>query len=67
LLYLSKIATVFITPVGLCIGLTFLGIFLMAARLRKTGLGLVVLGTALLWIAAVPVTSRFLLGSLERQ
>ena len=67
MLYLSKIATVFITPLGLCIGLTFLGIFLMAARLRKTGLGLVVLGTTLLWVASMQVTSRSVPGSLERQ
>ena len=67
MLYLSKVATVFITPLGLCIGLMLLGLLLMAARLRKTGLGFMVLGTALLWIAAMPVTARFLLGGLERQ
>jgi uncharacterized SAM-binding protein YcdF (DUF218 family) len=67
LLYLSKVATVFITPFGLCIGLMILGLLLMAARLRKTGLGLVVFGTTLLWVASMPVTSRSLLGSLERQ
>jgi uncharacterized SAM-binding protein YcdF (DUF218 family) len=67
LLYLSKIATVFITPLGLCIGLTLFGLVLMSVRLRRTGAGFVVLGTALLWIAAMPVTARFVLGSLERQ
>ena len=67
MLYLSKIAIVFITPLGLCIGLMILGLLLMAARLRKTGLGLVVFGTALLWVASMPVTSRSVLGSLERQ
>ncbi len=67
MLYLSKIATVFITPLGLCIGLTLFGLVLMSVRLRRTGAGFVVLGTALLWIAAMPVTARFVLGSLERQ
>jgi uncharacterized SAM-binding protein YcdF (DUF218 family) len=67
LLYISKIATVFITPLGLCIGLTLFGFVLMSVRLRRTGAGFVVLGTALLWIAAMPVTARFVLGSLERQ
>jgi uncharacterized SAM-binding protein YcdF (DUF218 family) len=67
LLYLSKIATVFITPLGICLGFVILGLLLMAARLRKTGLGFMVLGLALLWIAAMPVTARALLGSLERQ
>jgi uncharacterized SAM-binding protein YcdF (DUF218 family) len=67
LLYLSKIATVFITPLGMCIGLVLLGLVLMAVRLRRLGVGFVVLGTALLWVAAMPVTARVLLGSLERQ
>lgn len=67
LLYLSKIATVFVTPLGLCMGLMILGLLLMAARLRKTGFGSVVLGVTLLWIAAMPVTARLALGSLERQ
>lgn len=67
MLYLSKIATVFVTPLGLCMGLMILGLLLMAARLRKAGFGIMVTGTALLWIAAMPVTARVLLGSLERQ
>jgi uncharacterized SAM-binding protein YcdF (DUF218 family) len=67
LLYLSKIIAVFVTPIGLCIGLTLFGLVLMSVRLRRTGAGFVVLGTALLWIAAMPVTARLALGSLERQ
>ncbi len=67
MLYLSKIATVFITPLGLCIGLTLFGLVLMAVRLRRSGVGFIALGTALLWVAAMPVTARLALGSLERQ
>lgn len=44
----------------------YLGLVLVAARLRMTGLGFMVLGIALLWIAAMPVTARLVLGSLER-
>lgn len=67
MLYISKIAIVLVTPLGLCIGLTLIGLVLMAARLRKAGVGCVVFGTALLWIAAMPVTARVVLGSLERE
>jgi len=39
----------------------------MAVRLRRSGIGFIVLGVALLWIAAMPVTARLLLGGLEGQ
>lgn len=65
MLYVSKIASVFITPLGICLGVLILGILLAAAHLRQAGLGLVVLGIAMLWIAAMPVTARLLLGGLE--
>lgn len=67
MLYFSKIATVFITPLGICVGMISVGLLLMASRLRNTGVGLVILGTAILWVAAMPVSARLALGSLERQ
>lgn len=67
MLYLSKVLTVLITPLGMCIGLMILGLLLTAARLRRTGLCFLVLGNGLLWIAAMPVTARLALGSLELQ
>lgn len=67
MLYLSKLATVLITPLGFCLMAILLGIVTHARGARRTGLSLTAAGALLLWIAAMPVTGRAALALLERQ
>ena len=67
MLYLSKLATVLITPLGFCLVAVLLGALILARGARKSGLCLIAAGALLLWIAAMPITGRAALGLLERQ
>ena len=65
MLYLSKLATVLITPLGFCLALMLLGLFLLLRGGRNAGLFTLASGAVLLWIAAMPVTGRATLSLLE--
>ncbi len=67
MLYVSKLATVLITPLGFCLAAMLLGLLLLARGARRTGLFMLTAGAVLLWIAAMPVTGRATLSLLERQ
>lgn len=67
MLYLSKLATVLITPLGFCLAVMLLGLVWIARGARNTGLFSFTVGVVLLWVAAMPVTGRTALSLLERQ
>lgn len=67
LLYLGKIIAVVVTPLGFLLGVALLGLALLAWGWRRSGYCAVVLALLSLWIAAMPVTGRLLLGALEEQ
>lgn len=64
MLYLSKVATVWLTPIGFCLTLALMGLAL-AVRGRRGGLGLVLVALLLLWVAAMPIAAQLALGGLE--
>lgn len=67
MLYLGKLLAVAASPIGLLIGLGLLGVLLLGIGKRRSGLALVALSLALLWIAAMPLTGRLALGALEQR
>lgn len=67
MLYLSKLATVLITPLGFCLAVMLLGLVLLVRGARTGGLFMLTAGAVLLWVASMPVTGRAALGLLERQ
>jgi uncharacterized SAM-binding protein YcdF (DUF218 family) len=65
LLYLSKLATAFITPLGFFLALGLAGLVLLVARRRASGLLCVTVALVGLWLAATPLAARLTLGALE--
>lgn len=66
MLYLSKLASSFSTPLGVCIVLCIVGLLLHAFRRRRAGIAMVTVAVVLLWMASTPLAARMTLGSLER-
>ena len=65
LLYLSKIASILVTPLGFCLAAALLGVALSAGGWRRLGMRTIVAALLCLWIAAMPLTARLALGELE--
>lgn len=66
MLYFSKLASTFATPLGVCIVLCIVGLLLHAFRRRRAGIAMIAVAVVLLWMASTPLTARLALGSLER-
>lgn len=67
MLYLSKVAALFVTPLGASLAIAFTGVALLLAGWRRGGVSLVLGALLALWIASTPLVSRLALGVLERQ
>ena len=67
MLYLSKVAVLFVTPLGASLAIAFTGVALLVAGWRRGGVNLVIGALLALWIASTPLVSRLALGALERQ
>ena len=67
MLYLSKVAALFVTPLGASLTIAFTGVALLVAGWRRSGVSLVLGALLALWIASTPLVSHLALGALERQ
>ncbi|MEZ5935905.1 MAG: YdcF family protein [Alphaproteobacteria bacterium] len=65
-LFLTKLAPVFLYPIGLVILLTIAGMIVIPFR-RRPGLFLLALAAAWLWVASMPAFAAFAVATLERQ
>jgi uncharacterized SAM-binding protein YcdF (DUF218 family) len=64
-IFLSKVISAFVMPLGLCFCMAVIGT-LVASRRRNTGVGLIILAGAQLWLFATTAFSSFLVASLEK-
>lgn len=67
MLYLAKIAAVFISPLGAILALAGAGLVLALLAWRRSGLILVSIAILGLWICAMPITARLAIGALEQR
>jgi uncharacterized SAM-binding protein YcdF (DUF218 family) len=67
MLYLSKVAALFVTPLGASLAIAFTGVALLVAGWRRSGVSLVLGALLALWIASTPLVSHLALGALEQQ
>lgn len=67
ILLLTKLAPIFIYPVGLVIVLSFVGLLIAAAGRRRLALSVFTGAAAWLWIASTPVFADWAIATLERQ
>jgi len=66
-LYLSRIASTFVAPLGFCLLAGLLGLLLLLRGKRRSGLAISLASLALLWVAATPLAARLSLGILENR
>jgi uncharacterized SAM-binding protein YcdF (DUF218 family) len=67
MLYLSKVAALFVTPLGASLAISLTGVALLLAGWRRGGVSLVLGALLALWITSTPLVSRLALVALERQ
>ncbi len=65
--FLTKVLAQLLYPVNLSLWLTLLGVVLAWCGYRLGGSGAILTAIAILWLAAAPVFSGYLRGSLERR
>jgi hypothetical protein len=66
MLYLSKVAALFVMPLGASLAIAFTGVALLVAGWRRSGISLVLGAMIALWLASTPLASRLALAALER-
>ena len=66
-LFLTKLAPVFLYPVGAVIMLTLTGLVLAFLRRRRLSMSLFAVGMAWLWIASTPMFADWAIATLEQQ
>ena len=67
MLYLSKVAALFVMPLGVSLAIAFTGVAVLVAGWRRSGISLVLGAMIALWLASTPLASRLALAALERQ
>ncbi|MEI6535176.1 MAG: YdcF family protein [Verrucomicrobiaceae bacterium] len=67
MLFLSKVAALFVMPLGASLAIAFTGVALLVAGWRRSGVSFVLGALIALWLASTPLASRLALASLERQ
>jgi uncharacterized SAM-binding protein YcdF (DUF218 family) len=67
LLYLTKLVTIFLYPLGLTLSLALVGLVLWLLYYRRAARACLGAALAILWVASTPVVANWAIGSLERQ
>lgn len=65
MLQLSKVATVFVMPLGIFLALAAAGCLFVASGRKRAGLLMITTALAGLWLASMPLTARLSLSALE--
>jgi uncharacterized SAM-binding protein YcdF (DUF218 family) len=63
----DKVLSVLAFPLGMALSGLLVAVVLLAFRLRRMALAVMVIMAGMLWAASMPMTAQFLLATLERQ